>query len=91
MGVNVVAGAVSGGLMSKMSRVKVAVVSSSKGNMKAVAQTAGTKIANGTASSVSFQTAVKGAIVGQVANIGRTAAQAAIETPAKKLCGEKCL
>jgi hypothetical protein len=83
MAVSVAAGAVSGGVVSKMSPVKVPGVSSGKGNMKAVAQGVKTKIENGTASAMSLKTAVKGAIGGQVANAGKTATEAASDAAGK--------
>jgi RHS repeat-associated protein len=90
MAVSVAAGAVSGGLVSKLPEVSVPGISSGQGNMKSVAQGVSTKIADGTVSSMSLKTAVKGAIGGQVANAGKTATEAATDAAGKKACGDKC-
>ncbi len=72
LAVSTVLGAATGGLASKVPDLKIPGISSGTGNMKAVAQGIATKIENGTASSMSLKTAVKGAIGGQVADAGRT-------------------
>lgn len=75
LAVSTAIGAATGGLASKMPEVKVPGITSGSGNMKAVAQGVATKIENGTASSMSLKTAVKGAVGGQVANAGKTFTQ----------------
>ena len=84
LAVSTLAGAVSGGLISKVPLAKVPGISSGKGNMKAVAQAVRTRIANGNASKMSLKTAVKGAIGGQVAAAGKTATDAATSAAAIK-------
>jgi len=90
MAVSVAAGAASGGIIAKMPQVKVSGVTSGSGNMKSVAQSVRTKIANGTAASMSLKTAVKGVIGRQVANAGKTLATAAADGTSKKACGTQC-
>jgi RHS repeat-associated protein len=68
-------GAATGGLAPKMPELKVPGITSGQGNMRAVAKGVATKIEKGLASSMSLKTAVKGAVGGQVANAGKTAAQ----------------
>jgi RHS repeat-associated protein len=83
---SVVAGTVTGGLATKIGSVKVPGISSGSGNMKAVAQAVKTRIENGNASKMSAATAVKGAIGGQVADAGKTAAGAAVDAAKAKTC-----
>lgn len=45
-----------------------------------------TRIANGNASNISAATAIKGAIGGQVADAGKTAAGAAVDAAKTKAC-----
>ncbi len=79
-------GAVTGGLASKMPALKVPGISSGRGNMQAVAKGVATKIEKGSASSMSLKTAIKGAIGGQVANAGKTAAQTYGTTVTTSIC-----
>ena len=86
LAVSTVAGAVTGGIASKVPLTKIPGISSGKGNMNAVAQAVRTKIANGTVAGMSVTTAIKGAIGGQVANAGRTAAETTADIGAKTTC-----
>lgn len=81
-------GAVTVGLASKMPTVKVPGISSGSNNMQAVAKGVATKIKNGTASSMSLKTAVKGAVGGQVANAGRTFTKTYVKAVTTTACKE---
>jgi uncharacterized protein RhaS with RHS repeats len=83
---NTAAGAVSGGIASKVPLTKVPGVSSGQGNMRAAAQSVRTRIANGNATKMSPATAVKGAIGGQVGNAGKTATEAATDAAKTQVC-----
>ncbi len=86
LGASAAAGAVSGGLVSKIPLTKVPGVSSGAGNMRAAAQSVRTRIAHGNASRMSAATAVKGAIGGQVATAGKTATEAATDAAKTRVC-----
>ncbi len=81
-------GAVTGGLASQMPKVSIPGISSGRNNMQAVAKGVATKIENGTASSMSLKTAVKGAVGGQVANAGKTFTKTYVKAVTTTACKE---
>lgn len=84
--VSTVAGAVTGGLMSKVGTVKVPGVTAGRGNMSAVAAAAKTRIANGNASTMSAKTIAKGVVGGQVGDAGKTVVGGAVDGAKVKAC-----
>lgn len=84
--VGTVAGAVTGGVLSKVGTVKVPGVTSGRGSMAAVAKAAKTRIANGNASRMSAATVAKGVVGGQVGDAGRTLVGGAMDAAKTETC-----
>lgn len=86
MAVSVGVGAVSGGLLSKVGTVRVAGITSGRGNMAAVAQAVKTRIANGNASNMSARTVAKGIAGSQVGDAGKTVVGGTIDGAKTRVC-----
>ena len=79
-------GAATGGIAAKVPVTTAPGISSGAGNMRAAAQSARTRVANGNASNTTLRTQVQGAIGGQVGDAGRTVAGATVDTAKTVVC-----
>jgi hypothetical protein len=83
-------GAIAGGAARTLPNVRVQGITAGRGSWQAVNRNVATRVANGTARTMSAQTALKGALAHQVRDAGHTGAEAGAEKLRDKAPGFIC-